>query len=142
MLMWPRDVGRQLDKPDRHAGEGVGRQDGALTHFRLQGGESLEVELHVRLCVCRVRPEEAAAVVDGQAERAGAEQDVLQANLELAPPRAQLVVQRRHLHAVGVVDADMVFEVVPDVCICNTHWNAMLCSKFGRADAGQLQELR
>ena len=123
------------------AGEGIGGEERPLALFRNERREGLHVELHVGPRQIRRGAEEAAAVVDTEAQGAAPHQDIFEPGAELAPPGAQLVVERRHLHAPSVVDALMILQMGADIGVVAGDRDAMLLQQLGRSDAGELQEL-
>ena len=64
------------------------------------------------------------ALIDAERQRPAPCQDILQPGAQLAPPWAQRVVERRHIHAPGVVDAVMVLHTGADIGIVLHHGNS------------------
>ncbi len=123
---------------------GIGIGPGHLAHagLGLLVGERREIELDVGALRLRPRAEEAAALVDAERQRPFARQHVLHAGQQLAPPRMERVVERRHLGAIDVVEAEMVLQVSPDRRTVMHHLDAAGAQHVGGPDARQLQQLR
>src|SRR5690606_11442822 len=99
-------------------------------------------ELHVGSRTIIAGAREAARLVDGEAQRAAAGEEVLQAGGELAVPRAELLVERGHARAVEVVDAQVILQVRADGRRVEHDIDAVASQQRAGADAGALQELR
>ena len=104
-------------------------------------GDRAEVQLLVRPRAAGPGADEAAELVDRQAERAAARGQVANPGQQLGPDGVQLVVQRRPGRLVVVADREMILQVGADRRVVEHDRDAEFAEQRRRPDSGQLQDL-
>ncbi len=119
----PVEVGRQLDRPSDRPGNGSGVSRGRSPSL---GSASRRPACKAACWAVEIGAgaEEATTLIDAERQRARAGQHILQADLQLAPPGPEAFIQRRHLHAPGVVDSVMVLHAGADIRVVVQHQQA------------------
>ena len=101
--------------PQQKPGKRVGAHHLALSRRHTGVADGAEIELQIGTLDVRGRAYETASLIDAQGERAAAHQQELQSDPELAMPWPEDLVERRHMGAIEVVDAEMVLQVLSNM---------------------------